>query len=437
MVDKNYNISILWRSQLGRRIAMVASGTIGAHIINIAFAPLLTRIYGPEAFGILGAFTAILAVGIPLAALAYPIAIILPREEYIALGLARLSFFLSILIATFAVLLIWLYGDIITAAIGAQSVEQFLYLIPLGMLFASWKQIAEQWLIRKKRFGLIAKISIYHSFSINGIKVCFGWFWPIGMVLIATLIFGYALNALFLYFSARHSFKFESEKNNTTSSLSLKSLAIKYSDFPLYRSPQNIINAASQSFPVLILATFFGPLAAGYYSLATLAMAMPSALLGKAVSDVFYPHITEAAYDGHNLSRQILQIAGILFAIGIFPFGIIMFYGPEIFSFIFGSNWILAGEYARWLALFFLFNFINQPFVAAVPVLGIQRGLLFYEFYSTGGKILGFLAGYYWFASDLWSIGIFAIAGVIAYIGLMIWIYFHVKRWSKSEEAGK
>jgi O-antigen/teichoic acid export membrane protein len=114
----------------------------------------------------------------------------------------------------------------------------------------------------------------------------------------------------------------------------------------------------------------------------------------------------------------------------------VVLFGPGLFSLVFGSDWVMAGEYARWLALFFLFNFINRPCVAAVPVLGIQRGLLVYESFSTGSKVLGLIVGFYWFGSDLWAVALFSVIGVAAYSVMMLWILAHAMRWRVDEKAG-
>lgn len=60
-----------------KSIAIVADGTIGAHAITMAFSPLVTRIYGPEAFGILGKFSSILAFLMPIAGLSLRLAIVI------------------------------------------------------------------------------------------------------------------------------------------------------------------------------------------------------------------------------------------------------------------------------------------------------------------------------------------------------------------------
>ena len=416
-------------SQFARNVALVATGTAGAQAITMAFAPLITRLYGPEAFGLLGTFMAIITIAIPLAALAYPVAIVLPRDDRDALGLVRLSAILSFAVAVLAAAAFWAGGDWLTVTLGAESVADYLYLIPLGMLFSAWMQIGQQWLIRKKEFGVVARSAIAHALILNSAKTGIGSLHPAGAVLIVLATLGNALHAALLFIGAHQRSRGSAVEREEGSGPGLRELAYRHRDFPLYRAPQNFINALSQSLPVLMLAAFFGPAAAGFYTLGAMVMGMPSILVGKAVSDVFYPRITEAANNGENLPQHIMRATGALLAVGILPFGIVLLFGPWLFGVVFGEEWVLAGEYARWLALFFLLNFINKPSVAAVPVLGIQRGLLVYELFSTGGKALGLIAGFYWFGSDLWAIALFSVIGVVAYGAMMLWVLSHARRW--------
>ncbi|MDA3875550.1 MAG: oligosaccharide flippase family protein [Halothiobacillus sp.] len=417
-------------------MAVVATGTAGAQAITISFSPVVTRIYGPEAFGLLGTFMAIVAVAIPVSALAYPIAIVLPKDDRDALGLARLSAMLSIAVGLMMAVALWVGGDWLFVTLGAESVGGYLFLVPLAMLFAAWMQIAQQWLIRKKEFGVVARTAIVQSFTLNCAKTGIGWLHPLGAVLIVLATLGPALHAALLFIGARRRYGADASEAQGSSGATLKELAHRHRDFPFYRAPQNFINAASQSLPVLILAAFFGPAAAGFYTIGTLVMGMPSTLVGKAVKDVFYPRITEAAYKGENLYQHIVRATGALLAIGIVPFGLVMLFGPWLFSLVFGEAWVVAGEYARWLALFFLFNFINKPSVASVPVLGIQRGLLVYELFSTGGKVVGLLVGVYWFDSDLWAVALFSVIGVMAYSAMILWILLRAMQWRKDAKTG-
>jgi O-antigen/teichoic acid export membrane protein len=425
----------VWHSRFARSVAIVASGTAGAQAITIAFAPIITRLYGPEAFGLLGTFIAILAIAAPIAALTYPIAIVLPKDDRDAMRLVRLSILLSFGMALLASVFLLVGGEWLTTTLGAESVAGYLLLIPVAMLFGAWLQIVHQWLIRKKQFGVIARSAIAHSLIVNSAKSGIGWFHPVGAVLIVLATLGNALLASLLFIGARNRYQAEPDKSEAGPGATLNALASRHRDFPLYRAPQHIINAISQSLPILMLAAFFGPSAAGFYTLGKMVMGLPSTLIGKAVNDVFYPKITEAAHNGENLPRHIVRATGALLVIGIIPFGLVFLFGPWLFGFVFGDDWTMAGEYARWLALFFLLNFINKPSVAAVPVLGIQRGLLVYELFSTGTKALGLVAGFYWFGSDLWAVALFSIIGVLAYSAMMLWILSHAMRGKFHKES--
>src|SRR5690606_20139454 len=70
----------------------------------------------------------------------------------------------------------------------------------------------------------------------------------------------------------------------------LRATASSYKDFPFYRSPQVLIFNVSDALPVLMLAAFFGPAAAGFYSLSRSILGAPVTLIGRAVGQVFYPH---------------------------------------------------------------------------------------------------------------------------------------------------
>lgn len=416
-----------WNSRLVRDIALVASGTAGAQAITMAFSPLITRIYSPDAFGLLGTYTALLAILTPIAALAYPIAIVLPQDEREALALVRLSTILSFFIAILACIFLTLGGGWLSTLLGAESIANYLFLIPLAMLFAAFVQVAQQWLIRKKEFGVIARTALVQAVILNCAKTGVGWFHPFGAVLIVLATLGHVLQAVLLFLGAKWRYEPSTSSHDQKPQQSLRELLYRYRDFPLYRAPQNFINAASQSLPVLMLAAFFGPAAAGFYTIAKMVMGMPTMLVGKAVNDVFYPRITEAARNGENLPRHITRATMALFAVSILPFGLVMLFGAWLFSFVFGDEWVRAGEYAQWLAVFFLFNFINKPSVAAVPALGIQQGLLVYEVFSTGGKVIGLAAGFYLFKSDLWAVALFSLSGTLTYIAMIIWIVYRAK----------
>ncbi len=413
----------LSKSSFVRNVTIVASGTAAAQAVTIAFSPLITRIYGAEAFGLLGVFNALVAIVAPIAALTYPIAIVLPKEDSEAKGLVKLSFLIAIAVFSFVTIVFLIGGESLLALLDSEIITPYVMLIPLSMLFSALVQIAQQWLIRKKQFGLRAKVTAIQAFLLNVAKTGIGLINPVGAVLIVLATIGNGLHAAMLWFGIKKSGSLingvvPKEKPR----ISLKKLAMQYYDFPLYRAPQVFLNAISQSLPVLMLASFFGPESAGFYAICKTVLGVPSLLIGQAVGDVFYPRITEASHQGEDLSQLILKATIALAAVGLLPFAIVVAFGPQLFSFVFGGEWIRAGEYARWLALWMFFMFINNPSINAIPVLSAQRFHLTFTIVTIATRLIVLAVGYYVFHSDLISIALYGSTGAIINIVLIAFV---------------
>ncbi len=410
----------------------------------MAFAPLITRLYNPEAFGLLGTFMSILAIAAPLATLSYHIAIVLPKSDVDAINLAKLSAGLSFFMAVVVTVILLLTKEWIITLFNLQSIADFLLLIPLAMLFSASHQILQQWFIRKKQFKITARAMVIQSLITNFAKAVIGWFYPIASALIILFTIDKALHATLLYLninqSVPHTASQKLANSNSDGEIkrqisSIKALAKQHKDFPLYRTPQIVINALSQSLPVLILANFFGSASAGFYALGKVVMGMPITLLSQSVGDVFYPRITEAAHNQEDLFRLILKATLLLTAIGFIPFASVVIFGPWLFSFIFGSEWVTAGEYAQWLALWLFFMFINRPSVVALPVISEQAWLFYYELFSTGTKVIALGVGSYYFKDDLIAVALFCIVGIIAYLYLILRTISKAKRYTNAKTS--
>jgi O-antigen/teichoic acid export membrane protein len=177
-----------------------------------------------------------------------------------------------------------------------------------------------------------------------------------------------------------------------------------------------------------MLAIFFGPAAVGFYALANMVLGIPSNLIGASVMQVFYPKANEVHLRGESLHDLIIKTTLGMAAIGFLPFLLVIFFGPYLFELVFGSGWGIAGLYAQWLSAWLFLGYLNKPAVAAIPVLGIQKGLLIYELLSTGTKVIAITFGYYFFNSAVVAVALFALCGIVAYICLIIWVIFAAKK---------
>ncbi len=402
---------------------VVASGSAAAQAITMAFSPIITRLYGPEAYGSMGVFMSIAGVASTVAALSYPIAIVLPRSDVEALGLMRASMYVGIatsLVVTFA---LYLFGSALVALLNVGAIAAFVYLIPVYMLITVMSAVAGQWLIRKHAFALVAKVSVWQALLTGSTKVGLGIFYPTAAVLVVTNALGVIIGAVLMALGWRRSSTHnEPETKVAEPASSARELAARYRDFPLLRTPQVLLNALSHSLPVMMLASFFGASSAGFYSIASAVTALPAGLIGNSVTQVFYPRITEAINRGEDARALIIKATTALALSGVAPFALVVVAGPFLFATVFGAEWRTAGSYAQWLSIWLFFQYINRPAVSAIPALRLQGGLLVYELFSSSTKVLALFVGYGMFGSDIAAIALFSLFGAFAYAWLILWV---------------
>ncbi|SFE11401.1 Membrane protein involved in the export of O-antigen and teichoic acid [Lentibacillus persicus] len=398
-----------------RNVFIMASGTAAAQAVALALTPIITRLYGPEAYGLMGVFMAIIQTVAPVAALTYPLAIVLPERDMDAKRLMQLGIYIAVGLSLFSTMVIVVFDELIVQLFRIEAIEPFLLLIPLVILFSAFLQTQEQWLVRTHQFAVSAKAAFLQALVVQGGKAGIGVFYPIPAVLIVLTAMGNGVKALLMVLLKR---KFRSDQDDELSAY--RDLAQRFRDFPSYRAPQVLLNGVSQNIPVLLLSSFFGPASAGFYSLGRTVLSLPIQLIGKSAGDVFYPRVTEAKRNNENVARLIGKATLGLAAIGVIPFGIMIVLGPWLFSFVFGADWGVAGEYARWMSLWIFFIFINQPAINALPVLKAQGFFLKYSVVTVIIRTGAMLSGYALFADDVAAIASFSAAAALLSIGLIV-----------------
>lgn len=419
-----------------RNVAIVASGTLVAQIIAIVFTPIITRIYGPDAFGAAGVFSSLLMIVGPIAALSYPIAIVLPDHDYEAVALVKVSLLIAGCLSALFALIIYVFGDNLIVLLQIEQIKPWILLLPIAMFASAGYQVMQQWVIRQQLFGASARIDVIHSLTVNIAKTG-GYFQPVAGVLIMIAAIAPGLRAVMLALSSRWPNASQRRETNKSgialeANATMKTATLTYCCYPLYRAPQSLINAVSQSLPVLILARFEGAAAAGLYVLATQMLALPSMLIGQSVSSVFYPRFAEAARKGEDLTRLLGHATLSLAVVGAVPYGLVMLCGPWLFGFTFGDAWYTSGEYSRWLAVWWFFGFINRPSFAAIPTLELERCLLTLEVASTTARIAALIVGFTYFSQPIAAIILLSIVGALGNVVLIGFVYLVILKHSQT-----
>jgi len=429
----------LYQGRLVRNILTTISGSAGAQAINLALIPVIMRIYGPDAFGVVGTFQSLSIILIPWCALTFPMAIVLPLRDNDARGLIKLSLLMATIICSAAAVLLYGYGAQFAGTLGIDILTPYLMLLPIVMFSSAVLEITQQWLYRNQRFSLTARAATLHALLYNATRSLAGLVQSSAPVLMVTSALYYVIHSALLLVGIRwqqgSGAALVDAQTPREPRKSLRQLAAEYRDFPVYRAPQVLINALSVHMPTLVLASAFGAVPAGFFALCLQVLAMPSNFIGKAVGSVYYPRITQAIHAREPVTRLLVRgVAGMALA-GLVPFATLAIAGPWLFGFAFGAQWQPAGEYARWLAISEFAGFIGGPCLVAVPALALQRGFLLFEIISTGLRVGAVLTGAFVFMDALAVVKAFAAANVMINVSMIMIVVFEGHRWYRRQAS--
>lgn len=414
-----------------KNVSVVVSGSIISQVINVAFSPLITRFFDPDSFGALGVFLSIVYILTSLAQLSYPYAVTLPKNDRDSILLMQFTVFFGTIFSLMIASVILFFRESIATALSLDSFYRYLYLIPISLFFTILISTYDHWLIRKKLFKHQSIISIAKALLKDVTLVGMALFYPPFSSLIGITIFAQGSQALAFILSARKSLQTVIKKDSDPIKLFSKStlkLINDYRDFPFYRTPQILINRLSSNLPILILTIMSGPIAAGLFTLCYRVVKMPSFIIGNGFSNVFEQKVAETGQSGKPIQPILLKATFLLLFIGVIPFGILFLFGPSLFSIVFGNEWQTAGEYARWLSIYLLFDFLIIPSVMTVPLINLQKELLNYEIISLLTKASSLLVGFTLFNNDISAIIFFSITGAVLSIFLILYVLFTSKK---------
>lgn len=417
------SIARLRRSSLLTNLAKVTGGSIVAQAIAFAFSPVITRIYGPEAFGIQGVFLSLVAILSPAAALRYPMAIIIAKNDEAAQRLGQLSLRIAFAFALLLLIGLLLFRHPIERLAGAETLGLLIYFLPLALFCTAWQEVMDGSTARRNDFGLAARVTVIQTFSTNVARVIGGIATPLASVLVIVSSIAPALQAGLLILGSRRG-KAPSlpQRPEASEPRDAKALLMAHRDFPLYRVPTDVLNAASQSVPVILLATFFSPYAAGLYALTRTVLNLPFNIIGTAAGNVLYTRFAEVAHSGQRLTPIIVRTTLAFFAFAPVIVGVAYFF-PDIFAFMFGKQWREAGQYGQWMSLWIAVALANLPTIRAAPVIKGQHLMLILNILMLVSRILAIVAGATFYGDALSSVILFSIVsavGNLILIGLLI-----------------
>lgn len=401
------------------------SGSAIAQIITYALSPVISRLFHPEDFGIFGSFSAVTGIIGALITLDYSQALMLPKEKHVAINLYFLSVISTIIITILASIISIIKPSIFYNLTKTKGYGALLLFI-ITLLITGINNSLQAWAIRSKAFKRTSASQVIRSMGSSSSRIIFGFFkaGSLGLIIsdvIANILAGFSLVQLVI-----------SDLKTIKSSINInkiKSLAKEYVDFPLFSASQNFVNAISSGLPVLLISKFYGLPAAGAYAFSINMLQAPMSLVLTALRQVLFQKACEFQHEGKALSILYMRTVATLFAIAIIPSLILFIWAPQIFTFIFGERWQLAGILARSLIIWMLFIFCNLPAVIFARIIRIQRFVFFYDIVLLIIRATTLVVGGMYLKLTQ-TVMVFAIVGAVMNL---ILIYYVGKKVAKKE----
>ena len=359
------------KSEFTRNVLTLMTGSTIAQAIPIAISPILTRIYTPADYGLVALFMSIATIGSIAATGRYEMAIMLPKKDTDAINVLLLSMSIAFLMSFLSLIIIFLFNQEITTFLGNQDVSSWLYLVPISVILTGIYQSLRYWSNRRKYFTNLAKNSVIQTGTGSSLNLLFGFFRFGGGGLISAGLMSQTVGIIFLGKMAWKKDKILLFKKDKIKMLALMK---KYKKLPFFNLPNALIDTFKMSGITILIAKFFTTSILGQYSLAWKMVVTPASLVGNSLSQVFFQKLASA--NKSDLNRLIVKFIIKASLIALPMYLIVYLFAPEIFIFVFGEKWELAGKIASVLSPWLFLNFISSPLSSVYIIINRQEIML-------------------------------------------------------------
>ena len=172
-------------------VLKLVTGSIFAQGLGVLVAPIVTRLFAPEAFGVAALFASISGIIGVVACLRYELSIMLPKPDEEAVNLLGVSLFFVLITTGASAFVMFFAGDVIVYFLNSPELKRYLWLIPISVFVSGIFLPLNYWTSRTKHFGRLSIARVVSASTVQTTKLGLGFAGFIsGGVLICTTILG-------------------------------------------------------------------------------------------------------------------------------------------------------------------------------------------------------------------------------------------------------
>lgn len=405
-------------------VATLTTGTAVAQGINILAMLLLTRIFAPQAFGLLALFMTCVSLFSVLGGARYELAIMLPEHDTAAVNVFYGSVLALFLIALLGLAAIALFHARVTQLLGDPAVAPWLWSMPAVLFLMGLYQILSYWCGRMKRFQKVAISRI--ALTVGTVAAQVGLFllhFSGGLSLIGGWIIGQATGTFFLVtLVARRDGRFLLRHARFSS---VPGLLKTYRNFPLYKAPNSFISSGASQLVVVVIRFFSNLMTVGFFSLAFRAISLPVSLITSSMNQVFYEKAARESGNPAQLESFVNRVLYIQVVLMTPMLVLAAFEAKLLFIALFGARWAMSGQFASWLAFAGFMYFISSWLDRLFDIHSRQKLSLALRLAGNSFSLAALAATLYFTGNAVAAVAAFALSEVV-YTCIWLWFAYRI-----------
>ncbi|RYY92945.1 MAG: hypothetical protein EOO11_20540, partial [Chitinophagaceae bacterium] len=335
----------LRRSDFSKNTLIIMLGTVFSQFLLIAATPVLSRIYLPEEFGLSGVFLASAYILQYIFTLRYTFAIMIGEDAERSFRVVQLCLGLCVIFGVLLTALFYFVSGPLLQLLRIGELGNYFLLLPAFSAVLAANETLFAWMNRNKAYRYISINRMVTAAVTLVVMLLWGWLIDhSARGLILGTLAGQLIGTAMLFYRSQGIRRFPLRPRWKE----LRAAAYEHRSFPIYTLPSEMINIVTNQLPVFMLKRFL-PTAteAGYFSMTNRVLGMPLTFVSSAISEVFRQRAADDYHSTGTCRPIFLKTARTLALTGILPFLLLFLFGPQLFSFVLGSEWAEAGTYAR------------------------------------------------------------------------------------------
>lgn len=376
-------------------VLVLVSGTAIAQALPILMMPVISRMFSPDDFGVLGLFTAFIGFGTTFIALSFPLAIVSNVPRLISARLVVISLAITIPMATIAAVALFVFRS--QALLGFEALPAVAPLLAWAVfIFIGVFVTLRYWQVREDQYRRISSATIAQSVGRVATQLVVGLLSLGGTGLLVSEFVARLMGVSTL---AKSSLRNVADLVKGSRLSNYLADIREFRKFPLLSTPSSMLDSLSIALPIPLLTTAYGLAVSGQFSMAYRSLALPVAVVSAAVADVFHRQIAEAAGTSMEHAQRLFWKVGIVLLLaGLLPSIVVGFWGPALFEVVLGAQWRQSGAIASGIIPWLLATFVVGPLSRVVLVFRGQEIKLVYDVLALASVVgsiqYGQFAGY-------------------------------------------